>query len=283
LDIYLPKEILDLIEQAAAEMGAFYQRGAGGPADTKSPLQPAELSAKTFNEAVARSQVLRRELERIPPKPRVTSAENGPRYSYRRELRNEERPMKVRTMPTPKRKIALGVLVDCSGSMGGSMEEVRKAVLATYLAADALHIPMAVWGFSDWHSPAAAPVVTYGMNNKLAPEYIAGLGAHGGTVLSPAFKEAREAMLKNKADKNVFLVIHDGQPSDMGPAICAIQSTKRQVEVIGIFLGDGLTNADLVAPMKELFADRLIVAEDADRLMTILGTFLIKIIRPSQV
>jgi hypothetical protein len=36
----------------------------------------------------------------------------------------------------------------------------------------------------------------------------------------------------------------------------------------------------MVAPMRELFADRLIVADNADSLMGILGAFLARILRP---
>jgi hypothetical protein len=79
------------------------------------------------------------------------------------------------------------------------------------------------------------------------------------------------------------MVIHDGQPSDMARSVEAIKREKRNLEVIGIFLGDGRMNADLIAPMRELFADKLISANDADELMVILGGFLVKVLRPTQV
>jgi Mg-chelatase subunit ChlD len=211
------------------------------------------------------------------------AAETGPRYKFRRELRNPEKPMQRREYPTKQRKLALGILVDCSGSMGGAMDEVRKAVLGTYFAADAIRVPMAVWGFSDWSRPAAAPVVPFGMSSTLAPEFIAGLDAVGGTALRDAFDEAAEAIKKQPADRHVLMVIHDGQPSDMARSVEAIKREKRNLEVIGIFLGDGRMNADLIAPMRELFADKLISANDADELMVILGGFLVKVLRPTQV
>jgi Mg-chelatase subunit ChlD len=191
--------------------------------------------------------------------------------------------MQKREMPTRKRKIALGVLVDCSGSMSGAMGEVRKAVLGTYFAANAIDVPMAVWGFSDWIKPAAAPIVPFGMNSRLAPEYIAGLAATGGTSLALAFGEAVEAIRKQTAERHVLMVIHDGQPSDMAASVAAIKREKCNVEVVGIFLGDGRMNADLIAPMRELFGDKLIAANDADELMVILGGFLVKVLRPTQV
>jgi Mg-chelatase subunit ChlD len=224
--------------------------------------------------------VLRRQLEKVPPKPRSFACDNGSRYSYRDDLRNADRPMRKREKPTPKRRIAIGVLVDCSGSMSGAMEEVRKAVLGAYYACDSLKVPFACWGFSDWRTNPAATVVPYGMSGNLAPEAIAGLDAVGGTVLAPALRKAREAVRGVPADRRVLLVIHDGQPSDMRASVDQVRAMARETEVVGIFLGDGYTNADLVAPMRELFADRLIVADNADSLMGILGAFLARILRP---
>jgi Mg-chelatase subunit ChlD len=281
------EEMEEIMEEAARELAAIfaasgqYGKGAGGPADTQSPLKPRRLLDATYNAATARAQVLRRQLERIPPRPRSYASENGSRYSFRDELRRDDRPMRKRDQPTPKRKVAIGVLVDCSGSMGGVMEEVRKAVLSIYFAADSLKVPMAVWGFSDWSRNPAATLVPYGMNNKLAPEAIAGLDAVGGTVLAPALRKAREAVKGVQADRRVLLVIHDGQPYDMSESVKQVRAMSRETEVVGIFLGSGYTNADLVAPMRELFADRLIVAEDADTLMTILGAFIYRLLRPS--
>jgi len=282
-DLLTPEEVREILEEAARELGTFFSRGAGPQGEGKSPLGPRQLSNEVYAAAVARGQVLRRQLERIPPKPRVMGAENGPRYKFRRELRNPAKPMQRREYPTKQRKLALGILVDCSVSMGGAMEEVRKAVLGTYFAAEAIRVPMAVWGFSDWSRPAAATVVPFGMSSTLAPEFIAGLEACGGTALRNAFDEAAEAIKKQSADRHVLMVIHDGQPSDMTRSVEAIKREKRSIEVIGIFLGDGRMNADLIAPMRELFADKLISANDADELMTILGGFLVKVLNPTRV
>ena len=83
-----------------------------------------------------------------------------------------------------------------------------------------------------------------------------------------------------RADRRVLLVIHDGQPSDMAASTAAVNALRRELEVVGVFLGDGDENADLIDPMRELFGQRLVVAPDPDALMVVLGSFLSRLLTP---
>jgi Mg-chelatase subunit ChlD len=254
-------------------------RGKGGTDERHESLHPRQVEDGTIETAAKRSQVLVRQLKKIPPRPRSQAVEFGPRYSFRDEERNADRAFRKRDLPTRQRTVALGVLVDCSGSMSPVMEEVASAVLATERAARELRVPFAVWGFSSWRQPAIE-VLGFTADGATAPERINGLVASGGTILAPALQAVGEAMRGVRADRRVLLVIHDGQPSDMAASTAAVNALRRELEVVGVFLGDGDENADLIAPMRELFGQRLVVAPDPDALMVVLGAFLSRLLTP---
>lgn len=177
---------------------------------------------------------------------------------------------------TPKRTAAIGVLVDCSGSMGSVMAGVGKSVLATYMTAEAANVPFAVWGFSDKNP--VAEIIPFGASPQRATEAIAGLDAVGGTVLAPALRDAAKKIMDQRADCRVLLVIHDGQPSDVAASTEAIAAAKRSgAEVVGIFIGDETGYGQMVERMRDMFGRRLIVAEDADTLTPLLRTFLVRL------
>lgn len=254
-------------------------RGKGGTDERGDALRPRQIEDGSIEAATKRSQVLVRQLKKIPPRPRSQAVEFGPRYSFRDEERRSDRAFRKRDLPTRQRTIALGILVDCSGSMSPVMDEVASAVLATERAARELNVPFAVWGFSSWRQPAIE-VLGFGADRATAPERINGLVASGGTILAPAVQAVGEAMRGVRADRRVLLVIHDGQPSDMAASTAAVNALRRELEVVGVFLGDGDENADLIDPMRELFGQRLVVAPDPDALMVVLGSFLSRLLTP---
>ena len=227
-------------------------RGKGGTDERGDALRPRQIEDGSIEAATKRSQVLVRQLKKIPPRPRSQAVEFGPRYSFRDEERRSDRAFRKRDLPTRQRTIALGILVDCSGSMSPVMDEVASAVLATERAARELNVPFAVWGFSSWRQPAIE-VLGFSADRATAPERINGLVASGGTILAPAVQAVGEAMRGVRADRRVLLVIHDGQPSDMAASTAAVNALRRELEVVGVFLGDGDENADLIDPMRELF------------------------------
>lgn len=272
-------ELADLLEGEDRDLDRTFSRGADSDENT-TELTPQALDDAEWEAAARRSAVLVRHLQRIPPKPRSQAVEFGSRYSFRDELRHEDRSFRRKDVPTRQRSVAIGVLVDCSGSMHPMMPQVRASVLSLYRAAKELNVGVGVWGFSSWSRNPAQQVLGFADAENTAPERLAGLVASGGTVLAPAITEAGRQIQAARAERRVMLVIHDGQPSDMTAAAAEIARIKRNVEVVGIFIGDDARDADLVAPMRELFGDRLIVAQDADALMTILGTFLGRLLTP---
>jgi hypothetical protein len=56
-----------------------------------------------------------------------------------------------------------------------------------------------------------------------------------------------------------------------------------EAEVVGVFLGDESIYGGQVDEMRNLFGRRLVVAEDAEALMVVLGTFLARLFHQSAI
>lgn len=275
-------EIAALRDEADRELRALF--GSAGGEETDQPqLPPRPVEAGERAAAAARSAVLTRRLKSLPTRPRVRAVEEGPRYSFRDDLRTPDRPMRKRDVPTRRRTVAIGAIVDCSGSMGGAMGAVRGAMLALEQSTRELGVPFALYGFSSWREPVAS-IITPGDHGATAPERIAGLAATGGTILAPALREATAAIRRVRGvERRILLVIHDGQPSDLEEATAAARAAARHCEIVGIYIGDPAMDADGVDMMNTLFGRRLLIAPDPDALMPLLGGFVRRILSPAAV
>jgi len=272
-------EIELIIEGERDELEKLFGGGKGGDGEREhTALAPAAVDPADLEAAVRNAQLLARALRRAPTRPRTQTVRTGGRYSFRDRIRNPEFAYRKRDVETRKRTLALGALVDCSGSMNHLMEPVIRSVLATHLAAAEVGVPMGVWAFSDWN-PAAVRVIGADGIPGDAIERIGGLAASGGTVLAPALLAASAELRRVRADRHVMLVIHDGEPSDMDAARAAVGEVGRGVEVIGIWLGEAEAGG-AVEHMRDLFGSRLVTAPDGDALAVVLSAFLARILRP---
>ena len=274
-------EIELIIEGEREELERLLGAGAKGADSERSDshLTPAAVNPQSLDAALRNAQLLARALRKAPTKPRTHTVRSGGRYSFRDRVRNPEFAYRKRDLPTRRRTLALGALVDCSGSMGGRTGEVIESVLATYLAANEVDVPMGVWAFSDWNPPAVRIIGADGIPGD-AIERISGLDATGGTVLAPALLGAAAELRRVRAERHVLLVLHDGEPSDSDRSRQAIAELRRSVEVVGIWLGDEQGAADSVNRMRELFGNRLVIAPDGDALAVVLSAFLARIVAP---
>jgi hypothetical protein len=268
-----------IIEGERDEIEKLLGGGKGGDGEREhTALAPAAVDPADLEAAVRNAQLLARALRRAPTKPRTQTVRSGGRYSFRDRIRNPEFAYRKRDVETRKRTLALGALVDCSGSMNNLMEPVIRSVLATHLAAAEVGVPMGVWAFSDWN-PAAVRVLGADGIPGDAIERIGGLAASGGTVLAPALLATAAELRRVHAERHVLLVIHDGEPSDMEAARSAIAEVGRGVEVVGIWLGEASEGGSVVA-MRDLFGARLVTAPDGEALAVVLSAFLARILRP---
>jgi len=254
---------------------------AGSETEEQPPLPPRALSGADRAAAAARAAVLTRRLKSLPTRPRVRAVEDGPRYSLRDDLRTPERPMRKRDLPTRRRTVAIGALVDCSGSMSNAMPAVRGSMLAIEQSTREIGVPFALYGFSSWREPVAR-ILEPGDRAGTTPERIAGLDATGGTVLAPALREASQALRRVRGvERRVLLVVHDGEPSDMEEAAIAARAAGRHCELIGIYIGDEHINPEAIERMSALFGRRLLIAPDPDALMPLVGGFIRRILSPA--
>jgi Mg-chelatase subunit ChlD len=169
---------------------------------------------------------------------------------------------------------AIGILVDCSGSMGPNLVAIRKAILAAYTQADAADVPMTVWSFSDWAKSPALPVVPFGLAPAQRPAALAKLQPAGGTVLASPLAIARRALAATAATTRILLVLTDFEPLDRTAAFVAIRAAEPGTEIIGILVGLNAGDANMIPPMRELFNGRLRVAGKTTSLAAILRSYI---------
>jgi nitric oxide reductase activation protein len=252
-------------DEAAKDAGRWL---AAAPPVTRSQIAPADIN-DLLPEAALAATGLARVLRVFPPILHHHAAASGNRYSMRDAIQHPTMPFRKREIPTKRVKIALGILVDCSYSMGGAMPDVRKAALMLYLAGAELDIPVAVWAFSDWQQEPARTAVPFGMSRELAPAYIGGLAAMGGTKMAPALTSVLRVMRARTEERRLLLVIHDGADNVVANKRVLTQEA-RDIDVIGIYIGQG----ENIDPLRQLFGPRLVVAPDVRRLSTLLGNLL---------
>ena len=138
----------------------------------------------------------------------------------------------------------VGIMLDCSGSMGTVLEEVKKTLLEILDRAEESKVPLAIWAFAGWEAPAARPVVTFGLNKTTAAKHIETLRVGGWTTFTPAFEEICQKMV-NLDGRRTLIVILDGQVSDPQETQKAITAYRDRVEVITLLLSDGFTSAEM--------------------------------------
>lgn len=136
---------------------------------------------------------------------------------------------------------AVGVLVDCSGSMSGSSMDT--AVLATAVVGESVDwvgkhtdgkVAVAITGFDT----RIYPVVEFDEDWRQARFNIGSMRAIGGTLLGPVAERMAASMLNREEEKKVMIVITDGEPAD-GPRFKQVRTdlARNGVDVYGILIG----------------------------------------------
>ena len=116
---------------------------------------------------------------------------------------------------------AIGILVDCSGSMMAVLGEVHQAILSAYATADAAQVPMAVWGFSDWTKDPARSIIPFGMPASARTAALVKLQPAFGTSLTAPLAIVLRALKAKAATTRILLVITDSEPRDRAAAAAA--------------------------------------------------------------
>jgi hypothetical protein len=198
--------------------------------------------------------ILARGLEQIGRIQQMVPSSHGTRLSIRFYIWNKSKPfVKNQEIGSGLPSLALGCLVDCSGSMKSSMDDVRLSVMVLHLTCVRLQLSHGIWAFSSWQEPIKI-VKDFSDPAQYTPAYIAGLESSSGTELLPALDAAIPKILARHEKTKLLLVIHDGFPSHFEK--CKKYITKITIPtVIGVCLSSQAEDC-----MKELFGNRLVVS-----------------------
>ena len=176
------------------------------------------------------------------------------RLSLRAAIRSQDAtPFVVPTEPEPDpESVAVGVLLDRSGSMDGPrMAAAQTAAATLHLACAELDIWHAVITFEG-----AESVVRTGDASERALARLAGLLPNTGSCMAPAYEALLGEMTARSEALKVLVIIHDGEPHDP-PAVRHLNACAdaARIEVLGLGLELEATNR---REMRQLFGERFI-------------------------
>jgi hypothetical protein len=174
-------------------------------------------------EAQARPMAAALVAELQPPRPdrRPMPHQWRGRYSYRQEVRDEERPFLLQQARAKSAEgLAMQVLVDRSGSMQDRMPDVQMAVMALNLACRDLCVSLAVTVFGgasaggSWRDPLnVVTIQEFGDEGETPKARIAALEGHTGAEhLILALRERGPKLSARPEGLRLLVVIHDGYP-----------------------------------------------------------------------
>jgi Ca-activated chloride channel homolog len=136
-----------------------------------------------------------------------------------------------------KQSSALAIVMDRSGSMAGEKLETAKS--AAVAAAEVLghNDYVGVYAF-DSEVKAVTPM-TRVVSLPTIRGQMAALASGGGTNLEPAFKAARDALMKTRSRIKHMIVLTDGQTAGTGYEAMASQARAEGITISTVAIGDG--------------------------------------------
>jgi hypothetical protein len=143
------------------------------------------------------------------------------RYSFREEMRDEERPFLLgQARASSAEGLAMQVLADRSGSMRHRMPDVQVAAMALNLACRDLRIPLAITVFGgyaendSWRDPLnVVTIQEFGEEDETPKARIAALMGHTQCEhLILALRERGPELAARPEGLRLLVVVHDGYP-----------------------------------------------------------------------
>lgn len=232
-----------------------------GPERLLAPPGPLLAAA----EPLASELVARLALPEVARTPEWTDRHG--RLSLRAAIRSQDAtPFVMPAEPEPDpQSVAVGVLLDRSGSMDGArMAAARVAAATLHLACAELEVWHGVVAFegAEW-------ILRSGDASERALARLAGLPAITGSCMSPAYEAILNEMTARPETLKVLVIIHDGEPYD--PMVvhhlnhCAAEA---RVEVLGLGIELEAGNR---REMRRLFGERFIDCPSAAALVPLLA------------
>lgn len=197
------------------------------PAPYSKYLQKAEVLASS----------IRRKLITKVPRVSEEAAKSGKRVSIPYFIKDRERPFKVmeaygRDIPD----LAFVMVLDRSGSMSSTIEDLKVAAMGIYLACEKLSIPLAILSLEG-----TSIIKSFSEHGPQVLARLAGLTASTGTVTRPTLEYAEELLMKRSEEIRQIIFIHDGLPADIDwfiPWRKSLVRQNKQLSVFGLYLSE---------------------------------------------
>lgn len=147
----------------------------------------------------------------------MTGLYNGKSVTSRELYRFDKRIMSNKILPEDIPDMAVGIVIDCSGSMSGpKIERAKESAYITYMFCQRLSIPCFVIGHDVSCGVTLFSVADENSIDRQDAKRIFALNAGGCNRDGYALWYATKKLEKLQADQKVLFVISDGRPNDDG-------------------------------------------------------------------
>ena len=136
-----------------------------------------------------------------------------------------------------KQSAAVAIVMDRSGSMAGEKLEMAKSAAIATAEVLGRNDSIGVWAF-DSEAHVVAPMTRLTSTAAVTGQ-IAAIASGGGTNLEPAFKLAREGLLRVKARVKHMIILTDGQTAGSGYEAFAAQCRGEGITISSVAIGEG--------------------------------------------
>lgn len=142
----------------------------------------------------------------------------GRRINARAFVSNDGKVFYNNKLPSEETKLALAVLVDESGSMSCNDRETsaRAASIVLYDFCQALNIPLAMYGHTEWDDVDLYAYTEFDHPDKNDKFRIMDMSSRGGNRDGAALRFVAERLSKRPEETKLLIIISDGQPAGNG-------------------------------------------------------------------
>ena len=188
---------------------------------TRSKTGNKDVYTEVFKEVRKTSRNLTRKIENILKERECESVDSGflmgQRFNAKDVVNRDGKYFSRQTVPDGRPEVAFGILVDQSGSMGGTRIETAKRV--TILLEETLRkldIPLLIAGHSEANGKCRmTSFVDFDTQDGKDSFRLSTMFASGCNIDGAAITYAGEKLLKRAEKIKVLIVISDGQPTGM--------------------------------------------------------------------
>lgn len=185
-------------------------------------------------------------------------------------------------LPNNKPLLAASILIDQSGSMGGT--KIYKATVASMLLEDFcrnLNIPFSVTGHSaSYGGVELYDYIDFGERNKSARERLINISSGGCNRDGYAIRYVVNKLLKRKEETKLLFVISDGLPNDYDygtkELIADLKDMKKKNQSNGIVIVPLCIEKGCFSELKAIYGSSLVDATDLKKFPITLNSILAK-------